>query len=321
MEIAMYVVMYHYVRDLVNNRYPQIKGMDFDKFRSQITYFKKNYSIITMEDAVAAWNDNEKLPENALLLTFDDGYIDGYTNVFPLLHEEKLQGSFFISSKTFSENVLMDVNKIHFMLASADIQKLVQDIFEQIHYYREGGNKYNLPTAEELYDTYGIANRLDDKDTVFAKRILQTVLPLEVRREISSILFKKYVGMEEVAFSKELYMSYDQIRVMKDNGMHIGVHGYDHFWLANLATKDMQEDVDKALMAMDGLIDKDNWTMCYPYGSYNDEVVQYIAKKGCKLAFSTKVAVADKNVDSRFELPRFDCVDFFPISDNYIKYL
>lgn len=317
----MYVIMYHYVRDLQNNRYPKIKGMDYTNFRTQITYFKKNYSIITMEDAIAAWNGDVKLPEKALLLTFDDGYIDGYTNVFPVLHEEKIQGSFFISSRTFSENVLMDVNKIHFTLASADIQSLVQDIFEQIENYRKNGNKYNLPTAKDLYDTYGVANRLDDKDTVFAKRALQTALPLEVRRKISSILFEKYVGMDEIAFSKELYMTYDQIKVMKDNGMHIGVHGYDHFWLANLTTKDMQADVDKALAAMDGLIDKQNWTMCYPYGSYNDEVVRYISEKGCKLAFSTKVAAADKNNDSKFELPRFDCVDFFPISDNYLKYL
>lgn len=317
----MYVIMYHYVRDLEHNRYPKIKGMNYDSFCEQITYFKKNYEIITMEDAIAAWNQDVQIPDNALLLTFDDGYIDGYTNVFPILYEQKVQGSFFISSKTFSENILMDVNKIHFTLASADIQKLVHDIFEQISYYRENGNKYNLPQPEMLYKEYGIANRLDDKDTVFAKRVLQTAIPIEVRKAISSFLFEKYVGVDEVSFSKELYMSYNQIKVMKDNGMHIGVHGYDHFWLGNQTVEDMHGDVDKALVAMEGLIDKNNWTMCYPYGSYNEEVIRYISDKGCKLAFSTKVAAADKVIDNKYELPRFDCVDFFPISDNYRKYL
>lgn len=315
----MYVVMYHYVRDLQNNRYPKIKAMDCRDFREQITYFKKNFTVITMEDMIAAWNYNMVLPENALLLTFDDGYIDAYTNIFPILHEEHMQGSFFISSKTYSENILMDVNKIHFILASADTKKLVKDIFEQISFYRENGNKYDIPTAEELYDTYGIANRLDDRDTIFVKRVLQAVLPLEVRKEIASVLFEKYIGIDEKTFSKELYVKYDQIKIMRDNGMHIGLHGYNHFWLANMPIKEMQEDIDYALKTMDGLIDPDNWTMSYPYGSFNEEVIRYISKKGCKLAFTSKVNVAEQKTCGKYELPRFDCVDFYPISDNYLN--
>ena len=315
----MFVVMYHYVRDLLNSRYPRIKGLDYKKFREQVNYLKKKYEIITMEEAIAAWNNNLQIPDNAMLLTFDDGYIDDFTNIFPVLHEEKVQGSFFIPSRSFSENILMDVNKVHFVLASADIKLLVKDICEQIEKYRE--NDGGIASVEEMYKEYGVANRLDDADTVFAKRMLQTVLPLGVRREISSLLFKKYVGMEESVFSRELYMNREQIKVMKDNGMHIGVHGYDHFWLGNLSKEDMQKDVKKALDTLDGLIDKDGWTMCYPYGSYNADVLDYIEKMGCKLAFGTKVAEAKVQNCSRYELPRFDCVDFYPISDNYMKYL
>ena len=35
------VVMYHYVRDLKNSRYPNIKGLDIEKFKKQIKFFKE----------------------------------------------------------------------------------------------------------------------------------------------------------------------------------------------------------------------------------------------------------------------------------------
>lgn len=34
------IVMYHYVRDLKNSRYPNIKGMDVGLFEQQIQFFR-----------------------------------------------------------------------------------------------------------------------------------------------------------------------------------------------------------------------------------------------------------------------------------------
>ncbi len=114
MSNKLYIVMYHYTRDLKNSRYPEIKGMDYDLFRKQLTFFQQNFNVVTMEEVFEAWNlGNVILPKNALLLTFDDGYIDNYLCAFPLLKEFGFQGSFFIPGKTFTENVVLDVNKIH----------------------------------------------------------------------------------------------------------------------------------------------------------------------------------------------------------------
>ena len=34
------IVMYHYVRDLNNSRYPDIKGLDINLFKEQINYMR-----------------------------------------------------------------------------------------------------------------------------------------------------------------------------------------------------------------------------------------------------------------------------------------
>lgn len=313
----LYVVMYHYTRDLANSRYPKIRGLDVELFKQQLDFFEKNFNVITMEKVISVWNSGGGLfPDNALLLTFDDGYIDNYLVAFPLLKSHGFQGSFFIPGKTFAENDLLDVNKIHFILACADNSKeLMQDVLNEIDNF-----ELENISKSELIEKYAKANRWDDKETIFVKRILQTALPEEIRIKISSRLFEKYVGIDEHKFARELYMNREQIKLMKDSGMFIGLHGYNHYWLGNLPQEKMQADIDKMLETMSNFIDPQCWVLNYPYGNFNENILNYIEGKGCKLGMTTEVRVADKTADNRFLLPRLDCNDFPPKSYNYTKF-
>ena len=311
----LYIAMYHYTRDLKHSRYPEIKGLDITLFKQQIDYFKNNFSVVTMEEVIDSVEKKSVLPTNALLLTFDDGYVDNYTYAFPILNDYGLQGSFFIPGKTFTEHKLLDVNKIHYILAASDINKLLPDLLGRMNYYR--GNEFDYPDNDTLFDQYAKANRFDCKEVIFVKRILQTVLPERLRNIISSELFEKHLGISEEQLAFELYMTEEQIYTLRRHGMFIGIHGYDHYWLGNLNKEQMQKDISDALNAMDKFIDRKRWVMNYPYGNYNDDVLNYIADHGACLGFTTEVRIADLNVDHKLTLPRFDCNDFPPKSENY----
>ena len=315
----LYISMYHYTRDIVHSRYPQIKGLDTNLFRQQIEYMKNNFNIVTMEQVIDAVEGKSELSEKALLLTFDDGYIDNYTFAFPILEEFGIQGSFFIPGKTFTTHQLLDVNKIHYyILASADICKLVEDVKKEMDYYR--GIEFDYAPTDDLFNEYAVESRFDIKETIFVKRMLQTVLPERLRNTISSNLFEKYVGVSEEQLAYELYMTEEQIRTMKRHGMFIGLHGYDHYWLGKLPKEQMKKDLDKALDTLDEFIDRKHWVMNYPYGSYNQDVLDYIKMKGACVGFTTEVKIADICMDAALELPRLDCNDFPPKSENYKLY-
>ncbi len=110
---TLYIGMYHYTRDLIHSRYPNIRGLDISLFRTQLQFFKNNFNVVRMEQVIEAVKGRTTLPEKPLLLTFDDGYIDNYTFALPLLEEFGFQGSFFIPGKTFTTHQLLDVNKVH----------------------------------------------------------------------------------------------------------------------------------------------------------------------------------------------------------------
>lgn len=313
------IVMYHYTRDLLHSRYPEIRGMDVTAFKEQVSFLKEHFNVVTMEQVLDALDGKSTLKENACLLTFDDGYLDNYTYAFPILEENGLQGSFFIPGKTIAEHKLLDVNKIHYILASTEnINDLLNDVYEKMDQYRD---EYDYPANDELFHEYAKANRFDSAETIFIKRILQMVLPEEVRNQIASDLFEKYVGISEEKLAYELYMTEEQIKTLKRHGMHIGIHGYDHYWLGSLDKQMMEKDVLKALDVMDPYIDRNRWVMNYPYGNYNADVLDFIKQKGACAGLTTEVGIANLGENAPLQLPRLDCNDFPPKSNNYQTFL
>ena len=115
------IIMYHFVRELQYTRYPKIKGLLASEFKEQLRYIKKHYQFVTMKECMEAIysDDIKSMPPNSILLTFDDAYIDHYMTVFPVLEAENIQGSFFPPAKAILNHEVLDVNKIHFLLACA----------------------------------------------------------------------------------------------------------------------------------------------------------------------------------------------------------
>lgn len=324
------VIMYHYVRDLKNSRYPGIKGLKIELFREQIHYLKKHYNFVTMEQLINAFNgDNvNDLPKRPVLLTFDDAYIDHFTYVFPFLEHEHIQGSFFSPVKAVTEHTVLDVNKIHFILASTpeeQLPKLINELKLQLEKFRKD---WNLESFDHYFNKLAVASRFDPKEVIFVKRLLQVELDEKLRNIITDDVFQKVVGMDESMFSRELYMSMDQIKCMVDCGMHIGSHGYDHYWLNSLSKEKQEFEIKKSIEFIKEVGgDANNWTICYPYGAYDEATIKVLKENGCKLGLTTRVDLAnlhDREGDVLFKLPRLDTNDIpkdanAPVNEWYNK--
>ncbi len=87
--------MYHYTRGLRHSRYLKIKGLDVKYIRQQFELFRENCDVVCVEQVIETVKGGTPLPEKALLLTFDDGYIDNYAFAFPLLEECEFMAPFY----------------------------------------------------------------------------------------------------------------------------------------------------------------------------------------------------------------------------------
>jgi peptidoglycan/xylan/chitin deacetylase (PgdA/CDA1 family) len=305
------VVMYHYVRELPFTRFPAIKGLLESEFCYQLDHFAENYSFVTVDQCLDAMNGIRPLPQRAIMLTFDDGFSDHYDTVFPILALRGIQGVFFPPAQAILEHKILDVHKIHFILAALeDKQRLVYALLSALDDARRSG-VYAVKSNEEYYSSLAVPNRFDPAEVVFFKRMLQRELPPALRSQIAAHLFSDNVYGDETVFARELYMSMDQLRLMMRSGMAVGSHGWSHVWLDAIDELEMKQEIARSLQFLGALsIDPWNWLLSYPYGAYNAAVIRELEGSGCAMAFTTKVATAKLYGKPAMELPRYDTNDF-----------
>ncbi len=93
------ILMYHHVQPLSEATklgHAQLT-VDRDIFEKQLQYLiDQTYTPITLDSLVKALREHTSVPDRSIVLTFDDGYIDMYTYVWPLLKKYNVIGNFMI---------------------------------------------------------------------------------------------------------------------------------------------------------------------------------------------------------------------------------
>jgi len=305
-------VMYHYVRDRDEGRFPDLRTLSVKDFRGQLEYILKHYRVCSAPELAEAVEGNGSIPQNACLLTFDDGFVDHYETVFPLLLKYGVSGCFYVPAKPVLEKTVLDVHKLHFVLAvNRDKRKLLREtldlgkqLFPELDTFR----------PESLVPERDLHSRFDEPVVTMLKRLLQKALPESIRTAIVSELFARYVSRDEADFAKQLYLDVDQLQKMKASGMHIGGHGHYHRWMAAISNDEQRQELEltRAFVAED--TPEGWWSLAYPYGSFNAETLDMVAKLGCTFALTTEVGT-NFDLRSRYELRRLDANDLPFTSD------
>lgn len=115
------ILTYHYI---ANNPNPNDRARDNlsvspDNFEVQMDYLSKNgYTPISLDTLYAVFNGQASVAK-PVVLTFDDGYIDFYTNAYPILRRFNFHAVSFIPTGLMgSKSYYMSWNQIKEIQAS-----------------------------------------------------------------------------------------------------------------------------------------------------------------------------------------------------------
>jgi peptidoglycan/xylan/chitin deacetylase (PgdA/CDA1 family) len=281
------IVMYHYVRDG-----GPVHARTVAELEAQLDFVARSYEVLRVEDLAArAW------PENACVLTFDDGLREHLEVVAPALEAHGLTGCFCVPAQPVLERRVLDVQKTQWLLATVSDHAALGD---------------ELLALAEIDDeaAFRAANtpphRYDPPETVFVKRALQDGLPEDRRRAVLDRLFREHVTHDERAFADELYLTLDECRELVRRGHDVIGHGYEHRRLGLLDEAAQRAEIERsrAFVADVG----GTWALCYAYGSRNETTLRLLEESGCALALTTEPRRATE-ADPLLELPRIDTND------------
>ena len=301
------VVFYHYVRDSRDTPYPALNAVSPMQFNEQLDWLATTHEIIDYPRFRALRTENDAGSAQTALLTFDDGFVDHYENVFPRLQERSISGVFFVLGVALANPPrVANVHKTHFLVAKLGSERFTCEIAERLD-LDYGHNNARLVWTTDVY-------RYDAQSDMSIKHKLNYELPLRQVGEALEDLFAAHIGNES-EFARELYMSSEMIREMSSMGQTFGFHTDQHLVLSRLSAVEQRKELERGVEMIRKLTAQRSVPFCYPYGhvhTYDKETLRILKQVGYSSAFNTVRRVASPAKDPMFEFPRFDTVDLPP---------
>jgi peptidoglycan/xylan/chitin deacetylase (PgdA/CDA1 family) len=99
--------MYHSING--PKHIPTYLNVSKENFENQILYLKNNYNIISYNQFMDGFRDWSYKP-NSVLITFDDGHKDNYTQAYPILRKHHIPAIMFILTNRNHKKHISDTN-------------------------------------------------------------------------------------------------------------------------------------------------------------------------------------------------------------------
>jgi peptidoglycan/xylan/chitin deacetylase (PgdA/CDA1 family) len=104
------IVMYHHIE---SSRDYKPNFVSPKSFQFQMDYLSRNqYNVITLDELVEGIKNKKAFKPNTVVITFDDGSVDNYTEAFPVLRSHHFPAMFFIISSFINKPEFLSLEQI-----------------------------------------------------------------------------------------------------------------------------------------------------------------------------------------------------------------
>jgi peptidoglycan/xylan/chitin deacetylase (PgdA/CDA1 family) len=296
-------VMYHYVRDRTGTSEADLCGLSPTAFERQLDQLCDRLEPIDWS-ALRHWlHDGRAIPDDAFLLTFDDGLADHAEIVAPILERRGLRAAFFVQGEVLDTGRIAPNHQAHLLRC------------------RLGDDGFTEAVDRWLTDHAPDALTSDRVDFAEARRIyhyetppraafkyrLSHVLPPELHRSLLDDLFARHVG-DPCEWAKRWYMDRNDLRHLEAAGHVVGGHGYAHAFYTRMTESQIRLDVARTASVLHRTLGWQPRPFSYPYGSWTVRAAECCANAGFVHAFGTRPGWINGSTE-RYDVPRVDTID------------
>lgn len=132
-----------------------------DYFEQQMKFLKQNYDVVSLSDLL-------KSDKGGVAITFDDGYMDVFTNAYPIMKRNGITGTIFILGDDKKANRSEMENDLDFMTKS-EIKILNNSGWEIGSHTNTHANLHKLSTDELVYEISTSKKKIENRIGVDVK--------------------------------------------------------------------------------------------------------------------------------------------------------
>jgi len=278
--VRVRVLMYHGVParerfDGVENHYGY--NVPVREFEQHLAYLKRRCNVISLRQFL----DGEQLERGRtnVVLTFDDGYGNNYSNALPLLERYELPAVFAIATAFVLER-----------------EPLWNDVVEYaVRHSARGRVTLEWDGERAEFDLAAEGGRLELYNWLLRQCVLvdQRLRPELIERALSAL----EVDVEDI-FDEQDYrpLTVEELRALSRGGLvELASHSVHHFLLGKLPREDVRREVRDSRAALEALTEGPVTAFCMPGGSYDGGVLEELKDAGYECVLTSDVGSADRN--------------------------
>lgn len=216
-----------------------------EHFDRQCAYLARHYRVLSLDELVDHVSAGQAVPSKAVVLTFDDGYLDNYTQAFPILRRHGLNATFYVTTDCIDNRALLWTGLLRFVVFTTRVPVL--EISEPL--------AFRLPLGSDA-----------ERREAFTKLIV-TMKNVPTARRLALLEAVRIAGeIDDLSPLGGIMMSWGQVREMHRAGMIFGAHTLTHPNLPNATAEEARHEIFGSRDALAAQIGERVRHFSYPNG-------------------------------------------------------
>lgn len=253
-------------------------------FRRQIEYVARYHTIISSGDLEDIVNGSRRLPPNAMVLTFDDGYRDVYDVALPILQKLGLPATVFITTGSVDRQESIWSNKIYYyfyLTRKKEFQLTLPDRSQTVE-------KWETPAQRRLV-------------ILHVNQMLKRAPEKDLQPSIQALAEALDVPIEADPIGQLPMLTWDMVRSLRTSSVFsLGAHTVNHPILSRCDIEKQRFELEESRNRITKETGEECRYLAYPNGQkqdFTDQTQQLAREVGYALAFKFYPDVPGQKID------------------------
>lgn len=296
------ILLYHRIAEHVPD--PQLLCVSPSHFAEHLEHLKRYYhpiSLHQLKDAI----QKGRIPHKAVVITFDDGYVDNFCRAKPLLEQYDWPATVFVVGGYVGTDREMISDQLERLLLESDTlpERLALTINSHTYSWELDGTGAQLFAWDVTHSDYPTLRHRCYHDL---HRLLRSANH-STRQQVVEVL-SDWMGSNTSVRPERRLMNVHELRELSKEGLiDIGAHTVSHVLLATQPVKTQRQEIVESKESLEQALGRPVTSFAYPYGGSNDvsqETVRLVQQAEFELACANVPAPVTRRSDL-FWLPRY----------------
>ena len=300
------ILCYHRIADLPQS--PRRLWVSPQRFAEQLEVLTRNFVPLSLAELAKRLQEG-KMPDKAVVITFDDGYADNFWNARPLLKHFGVPATVFVTTGLVGTEREFYWDELERLLLRETVKRGHGETEKGRNGETEKGRSGDI-VGQKLCLELGKRTRqwklTSDGERLKAyHEICDLLKPLSPEQR-GTVLeqIRRWLGVSENGDPDRRFMTVEELATISRDGLiDIGAHTVNHPDLATLPPEQQRWEIETSKAQLEAWLSKPISWFAYPYGSGSSITRQLVKEAGFEGACSVFLGVVTNHSDS-FWLPR-----------------